>query len=44
MRVAFVVPRYGAEIGGGAEEECGRLAELLAADAEVTVLTSRALD
>jgi len=44
MRVAFVVPRYGAEIGGGAEEECRRLAELLAADAEVTVLTSRALD
>ena len=38
-RVAFVVPRYGAEIGGGAEEECRRLAELLAADLDVTVLT-----
>ncbi len=43
-RVAFVVPRYGAEIGGGAEEECRRLAELLAADLDVTVLTSCALD
>jgi glycosyltransferase involved in cell wall biosynthesis len=43
-RIAFVVPRYGAEVGGGAEEECRRLAELLAADLEVTVLTSRALD
>jgi glycosyltransferase involved in cell wall biosynthesis len=43
-RVAFVVPRYGAEIGGGAEEECRRLAELLAADVDVTVLTSCALD
>ena len=37
-RVAFVVPRYGAEIGGGAEEECRRLAELLATDLDVTVL------
>jgi glycosyltransferase involved in cell wall biosynthesis len=43
-RVAFVVPRYGAEIGGGAEEECRRLAELLAGDLDVTVLTSCALD
>ena len=43
-RVAFVVPRYGAEIGGGAEEECRRLAELLAGEVEVTVLTSCALD
>ncbi len=43
-RVAFVVPRYGAELGGGAEEECRRLAELLAADLDVTVLTSWALD
>ena len=43
-RIAFVVPRYGAEIGGGAEEECRRLAELLAADLDVTVLTSCALD
>lgn len=43
-RVAFVVPRYGAEIGGGAEEECRRLAELLATDLDVTVLTSCALD
>jgi glycosyltransferase involved in cell wall biosynthesis len=44
MRVAFVVPRYGIEIGGGAEEECRRLAELLKDDVEVTVVTSCALD
>lgn len=39
-----MVPRYGAELGGGAEEECRRLAELLAEDLDVTVLTSCALD
>src|SRR4029079_12791170 len=43
-RVAFVVPRYGPEIGGGAEEKCRRLAELLADDVEVTVLTTCSLD
>ena len=44
MRVAWVVPRYGAEIGGGAEEECRRVAELLATDVECTVLTTCASD
>jgi hypothetical protein len=44
VRVAFVVPRYGAEVGGGAEEHVRRIATLLAHDAACTVLTSCALD
>jgi glycosyltransferase involved in cell wall biosynthesis len=44
VRVAFVVPRYGADVGGGAEEHVRRIAMLLARDVECTVLTSCALD
>ena len=44
MRVAWVVPRYGPEIGGGAEELCRRLVELLRNDVESVVLTTCALD
>lgn len=46
MRVAFVVPRYGPEIIGGAETAARRLAEGLAAEKgwEVEVLTSCAED
>ena len=44
MRVAWVVPRYGEEIGGGAEELSRRLVELLRDDVESVVLTSCALD
>jgi glycosyltransferase involved in cell wall biosynthesis len=44
MRVAWVVPRYGAEIGGGAETLARLTAELLADDVETTILTTCALD
>ena len=44
MRVAWVVPRYGAEIGGGAETLARLTAELLAYEVETTVLTTCALD
>ena len=44
MRVAWVVPRYGEEIGGGAEEVCRRVVELLRHDIESVVLTTCALD
>jgi glycosyltransferase involved in cell wall biosynthesis len=44
VRVAFVVPRYGAEVGGGAEAHVRRIATLLARDVACTVLTSCALD
>lgn len=44
MRVAIVVPRYGAEIGGGAETLARLYAHRLAAHAEVSVLTTRALE
>jgi glycosyltransferase involved in cell wall biosynthesis len=43
-RVAFVVQRYGVEVNGGAELEARSLAELLRDDADVTVLTTCALD
>lgn len=43
-RVAFVVPRYGARVGGGAEALCRTIAHLVAADADVTVLTTCAQD
>ena len=44
LRVAFVVPRYGAEIGGGAEGLCRQVAERLVEEAEVAVLTTCARD
>jgi glycosyltransferase involved in cell wall biosynthesis len=43
-RVAVVVQRYGAEVNGGAEVLARRVAGLLAGAADVTVLTTRALD
>ena len=44
MRIAIVVQRYGLEINGGAEYFCRKLAEQLALDHEVEVLTTRALN
>lgn len=46
MKVAYVVPRYGTEVRGGAETGARMLAEHLAAepDFEVEVLTTCALD
>jgi glycosyltransferase involved in cell wall biosynthesis len=44
LRLAFVVPRYGAEFGGGAEGLCRQVAERLVQEAEVTVLTTCARD
>ena len=46
MKVAFVVPRYGPDIRGGAEVGARMLAERLVADRgyEVEVLTTCALD
>lgn len=43
-RLAIVVQRYGAEVNGGAEQHARWLAEQLAVNADVTVLTTRALD
>jgi glycosyltransferase involved in cell wall biosynthesis len=43
-RVALVVQRYGAEVNGGAEQLARRIARLLAADLDLTVLTTCALD
>ena len=44
MKVAWVVPRYGGEVGGGAEELCRRTVDLLSDQVESTVLTTCALD
>jgi glycosyltransferase involved in cell wall biosynthesis len=44
MRIAFVVQRYGVEVSGGAETLARRVANLLADDVELTVLTTCALD
>jgi len=43
-RITIVVQRYGREVNGGAEQHARWLAERLAASAEVTVLTTCALD
>lgn len=43
-RIAIVCPRYGPEIGGGAEGLARSIAHLLAATHDVTVATSCALD
>lgn len=44
LRVAVVVQRYGVEVNGGAETLARRVAELIAGDVDVTVLTTCALD
>lgn len=44
LSVALVVQRYGSEVSGGAETLARRIAELLAEDVDLTVLTTCALD
>ena len=44
MRLAFVIQRYGLEIGGGAEELCRQVVERLAAEHQIEVLTTCAQD
>jgi glycosyltransferase involved in cell wall biosynthesis len=44
MRLACVVHRYGADIAGGSEAHCRQVAEHLAEDHDVTVLTTCARD
>jgi glycosyltransferase involved in cell wall biosynthesis len=44
LRVALVVQRYGEEVNGGSETLARRIAELIADDVDLTVLTTCALD
>src|SRR5882762_9588647 len=44
MKLALVIQRYGAEVLGGSEQLCRLLAERLAAQHEVDVLTTCARD
>jgi glycosyltransferase involved in cell wall biosynthesis len=43
-RLAFVIQRYGPEVNGGAEELCRQVAERLAGDFSIEVLTTCARD
>lgn len=43
-RLAFVVPRYGEEVNGGAELYCRQLAEKLSLNYDIEVLTTCAID
>ena len=44
MKLAIVVQRYGTDVAGGSEAHCRAIAERLASEHEVTVLTSCAKD
>lgn len=44
MKLAFVVQRYGPEIAGGSEAHCRAIAQQLAGQHDITVLTSCASD
>jgi len=44
MKIAFIIQRYGEDIAGGAEMLCRRVAERLAREHEVEVLTTCAVD